>query len=264
MKTLKKSNQPPAQPFQVLGVVIARAGSQGLTNKHARPLLGRRVIDYTLDEALTAGSLDRVVVSSDCPTTLLAARERFVQSVQRPASLATDTASVQSVLLHTLETMESQSNFRPDAIVLLYGNVPVRPAGAIDRCVHHLRASRCDSVRTFCPVGKWHPAWMNRLVEGPAGELDKVQPLRPGSIHRRQDLEPAFLHDGACVAMSRASLVRGRTWPDDPHAMFGTDRRGIRTGEGEAVEIDCERDLLLAEAILARRGGTDLHVRMAG
>lgn len=254
----------PLRNSHVLGVIIARAGSKGLPNKHARPLLGRRVIDYTLDEALLAASLTRVVVNSDCPTTLMAARERFIQSVQRPPALATDDASVQSVLLHTLDAVEANSGFRADAVVLLYGNVPVRPAGVIDRCVEHLRATSCDSVRTFCPVGKWHPAWMNHLVKGPDGQADKVQPLRPGSIHRRQDLEPVFLHDGACVAMKRASLERGRTWPDDPHAMFGTDRRGIRVGEGQTVEIDSERDLYLAQAVLTQRGGTDLQVRMAG
>lgn len=260
------SMPPPAvpSPFQVLGVVIARAGSKGLVNKHARPLLGRRVIDYTFDEAFAARSLTRVVVNSDCPTTLMASRERFVQSVQRPLALATDDASVQSVLLHTLDAVEAHSSFRADAVVLLYGNIPVRPAGVIDQCIEHLRTTGCDSVRTFCPVGKWHPAWMNKFARSKSGQVDKVQPLRPGSIHRRQDLEPVFLHDGACVAMSRASLLRGRTWPDDPHAMFGTDRRGVHTGEGETVEIDCERDLYLAQAILTGRGGTGLQVRMAG
>lgn len=264
--TTPSTPPPPAipLPYQVLGVVIARAGSKGLPNKHARPLLGRRVIDYTFDAAVAARSLTRVVVNSDCPATLMASRERFVQSVHRPPALATDDASVQSVLLHTLEAVEAHSSFRADAVVLLYGNIPVRPDGAIDRCVEHLKNTGCDSVRTFCPVGKWHPEWMNKFARSNGGQLDKVQPLRPGSIHRRQDLEPVFLHDGACVAMSRASLERGRTWPDDPHAMFGTDRRGIRVGEGETVEIDSERDLFLAQAVLTQRGATDLKIRMAG
>jgi len=63
-------------------------------------------------------------------------------------------------------------------------------------------------------------------------------------------LEPLLLHDGAVVVMSRASLLRGKEMPDDPHAMFGVDRRGITTKAEETVEIDSRRDLYIAEAVL--------------
>jgi CMP-N-acetylneuraminic acid synthetase len=80
-----------------------------------------------------------------------------------------------------------------------------------------------------------------------------VVPLHPGSIHRRQDLPSLFLHDGAVVAVSRAAMLRGRDNPLNPHAFFGLDRRGIRTESGETVEIDEQRDLFWAEAVLRER-----------
>ena len=250
----------PAQTKNVLGVILARAGSKGLPHKHTRPLLGRPVVDYTFDAAASAQTLTRLVVSTDCPQVRRLAQGRFLQTINRPAALATDTASVQDVLLHATEQVESRGGFRADAIVILYGNVAARPDGAVDRCVAHLFTTGCDSVRTFCPTGKFNPAWMSRLG---GDDGDRVQPLRPGSVHRRQDLEPLYLHDGACVAMTRASLLRGRMWRDDPHAMFGEDRRGVIVGEGETVEIDCERDLLLTEAVLRGRGVSERQVRMA-
>jgi CMP-N-acetylneuraminic acid synthetase len=150
---------------------------------------------------------------------------------------------VQDVLLHAIDSI----GFPVDAIVVLYGNVPVRGPGVIDRAVRLLLHSGCDSVRTFCAVGKWHPAWMARL------DGDRVQPLQTGSIHRRQDLEKLYLHDGAVVAVSRASLVAARNHRDDPHAFFGSDRRGIETAMDETVEIDHRRDLFWAEAVLRLR-----------
>jgi CMP-N-acetylneuraminic acid synthetase len=78
----------------------------------------------------------------------------------------------------------------------------------------------------------------------------RVEPLHPGSIHRRQDLPELFLHDGAVVAVSRAAMLRGRDLPLNPHAFFGLERRGIRTESGETVEIDEQRDLYWAEAVL--------------
>ena len=241
--------------MNVLGVILARAGSAGLKNKHLLPLLGRPVIAYTFEHARQATLLTRIVLSSDSPEVLRLAAAAGFETIVRPAGLATADASVQDVMLHALEQVENRPGFRADAMVVLYGNVAVRPDGAIDRAIRILRDTRCDSVRSFCPVGKWHPAWMAQL----AG--DRVLPLQPGSIHRRQDLLPLFLHDGAVVAVSRESMLRGKSHSEDPHAFFGSDRRGFQTEMGDTVEIDHQRDLYWAEAVL--RTHRDRPVRMA-
>ena len=240
--------------MNVLAVILARAGSVGLKNKHLAPLLGRPVISYTFEHAKKAKRLTRVVVSSDCPTVLEMAEAEGFATIRRPPELATAEAAVQDVMLHAMDSVEGEppakgqaGPFKCDGLVVLYGNVPVRGEGVIDHAVEMLGRTGCDSVRSFCPVGKWHPAWMARL----AG--DRVEPLRPGSIHRRQDLEAngrLLLHDGAVVAVGRKSMEWARSYPDDPHAFFGIDRRGFETRQWETVEIDGPRDLFLAEAIL--------------
>ncbi|MDB5295830.1 MAG: putative CMP-sialic acid synthase [Phycisphaerales bacterium] len=237
--------------FNTLGVVLARAGSKGLPNKHLLPLLDRPVVSYTLDHAAGAASLTRVAVSSDCPVVRRFGVARGFDPVERPAELATDSASVQDVLLHAVDAMSTAHGFRADAVVVLYGNVPVRPAGCVDQAVELLRATGCDSVRSFTPVGKWHPTWMSRLSG------DCVEAVVPGSVHRRQDLEPLWLHDGAVVAVSRASLERGRANQSDPHAFFGVDRRGFAVEAGDVIEVDARRDLYWAEAVLRDRQERD-------
>jgi CMP-N,N'-diacetyllegionaminic acid synthase len=232
--------------MNTLGVILARAGSLGLPSKHLLPLLDRAVIEYTFDHALASRRLSRIVVTTDCPGVRRLAQNHGLKTIDRPARLATDEATVQDVVLHA---MDAQAPWEPDAVVVLYGNVAVRGHGVIDRALELLQSTGCDSVRTFCPVGKWHPAWMSRL------EGDKVEALMPGSIHRRQDLAPLFLHDGAVVAVSRRSMLRGKEFPSDPHAFFGVDRRGIRTEVGETVEIDLLRDLYWAEAVLRGKRG---------
>src|SRR5271167_3577029 len=112
--------------MNVLGVILARAGSQGLTGKHLRPLLGRPVIEYTFDHAKSARLLTRTVVSTDCPRIAQLARSSGFQVIERPAELATSTTSVQDVMLHAMQKVESEGTFHADALVVLYGNVPVR------------------------------------------------------------------------------------------------------------------------------------------
>ncbi|MCC6241115.1 MAG: acylneuraminate cytidylyltransferase family protein [Phycisphaerales bacterium] len=230
--------------MNTLAVILARAGSLGLKNKHLLDLHGQPVIAYTFEHARQARRINCTVVSSDSRPVIALGRSAGFITIDRPAHLATADASVQDTMLHALHTTEKQTGQHFDAAVVLYGNVPVRGAEVIDQALELLERSGCDSVRSFCPVGKWHPAWMSRL------EGDVVQALQPGSIHRRQDLEKLYLHDGAVVAVSRASLLRGETYPNDPHAFFGCDRRGIHTEMGQTVEIDHQRDLYWAEAVL--------------
>jgi CMP-N,N'-diacetyllegionaminic acid synthase len=233
--------------MNTLGVILARAGSVGLASKHLRLLLGRPMIEYTFDHALDAALLSRVVVSTDCPGIKRLAQRYRIEVIDRPEHLAGSDASVQDVMLHAMKEVEKFGNYQTDALAVLYGNVPVRGSGVIDSAVQLLRESGCDSVRSFCPVGKWHPAWMSKVVG------DKLEALQPGSIHRRQDLSPLFLHDGAIVAVSRVSMLRGVDQPNDPHAFFGIDRRAVHTGMGETVEVDHQRDLYWAEAVLRDR-----------
>jgi hypothetical protein len=89
---------------------------------------------------------------------------------------------------------------------------------------------------------------------------DHVIPLHAGSIHRRQDLDPLFLHDGAVVAVSRSAMFRGLETPHDPHAFFGVDRRAILTEAGETVEIDQLRDLYWAEAVLRDEANSEIRI----
>ena len=230
-----------------LGVILARAGSKGLPGKCVRPLLGRPLIEYTLDHALRAGRLNAVVVSTDCERVKEVARGRGLSVIDRPAHLAADDSAVDAATRHAVTTFERSSSLRVDAIVILYANIPVRADGVIDRVMHCLVDTGADSVRTVTPVGKHHPDWMFRM------NADRLEPCRPNSIHRRQDLEPLFEHDGAVVAVRHKALFEAENAPHDPHAFFGADRRAVVQRPHDTVDVDEPIDLLVAEAVLHAR-----------
>ncbi len=233
----------------ILAVILARAGSKGLPNKCVVPVLGRPMITYTFDHVLSAATLDGSVLTTDSCEAAELARRCGIATIERPSALAGDQARVDQAVRHAVESYESQSgSFRVDAVVILYGNIPVRAAGAIDRAAEHLVRSGGSSVRTVAPVGKMHPDWTHRL------DGDRLVQYRPNSIHRRQDLEPVYYHDGAVIAVTREALFDPSTAGDDPHAFLGTDRRAIVQGPHDAVDVDEPVDVLLAEAVLRHRG----------
>lgn len=233
---------------RVLAVILARAGSKGLPNKCMVPVLGKPMIAYTFEHAKSARSVDAVVLTTDSQEAADLARQHGVEVIDRPAELAGDSARVDDSVRHAVQQYEAaHAAFCADVVVILYGNIPVRADGAIDRAVEHLVRSGGDSVRTVAPVGKMHPDWMHKL------DGDRLIQYRPNSIHRRQELESVYFHDGAVIAVRRQPLLEAASDRNDPHAFFGKDRRAIIQGPHDAVDIDEPLDVLVAEAVLRHR-----------
>ena len=234
-----------------LGIILARAGSQGLRDKCVRPLLGRPLIEYTFDHALASARLTAVVLTTDSRRAQELARHRGIEVIERPLELATDTATVDAAARHAVHTWESRHQKNVRTAVLLYANVPLRAEGVIDQALEHLERSGASSVRTVAPVGKHHPDWLHRL------DGDRLIQFRPNSIHRRQELEPLYYHDGAVVAVTRQALFDALRTPDDHHAFFGPDRRAVVQRPEDTVDVDEEYDLYLAEALLRARAKSE-------
>jgi N-acylneuraminate cytidylyltransferase len=210
------------------------------------------VIQYTFDHAGESRRLTGSVLSTDSKTLQATAREAGVEVIERPAHLATDTATVDAAARHAVEVWEANHRQQVDAVVLLYGNIPVRAPGLIDRAIDELIATGAHSVRSVAPVTKQHPDWVFRVNGG------RMIQFRPNSIYRRQDLEALYYHDGAVAAVTRAALFAAVDTPDDHQAFLGTDRRAIIQNPEDAVDIDGPIDLHLAEAILRTRS-TKIH-----
>ena len=241
----------------VLAVVLARAGSKGLPSKNSLPCAGRPMLAWTLEHALASQRVGRVVLSTDGPAIADIARSMSVEVIERPAELADDTAPVDAAARHAVETLEAPRGPFFDAVVILYGNVPVRPADLTDRALAKLAATGCDSVQSLSPVGKHHPWWMKRLG-GEDG--DALKPYHPNGVYRRQDLPPVYALDGGVIAVTRESLFT--VTPGQPHAFLGNDRRAVVCEhEGEVIDVDTAIDLKLAEAVLRER---EASLREAG
>lgn len=230
--------------MNVLGVILARAGSKGLPDKCLRDLLGREVLAYTFDHVAASRRLTDSVFTSDSIPALDLARKAGIPVIERPADLATDQATVDAVARHAVEHWEAAHHQQVDCVVLLYGNIPVRKIDLIDRAVDHLIRTSADSVRSVAPVSKQHPDWIHRI------DQDRMTQFRPNSIYRRQDLEPFYYHDGAVAVMTRQALFDALKTPDDMQSFLGKDRRAIIQNPQDAVDIDDPVDLYLAEAIL--------------
>src|SRR3989338_550970 len=116
----KKSGAGP----EVLFLIPARGGSKGIPDKNVAPLRGKPLIEWTIGLARGfAGAM--VCVSTDSQSIAAVARRAGAEIIERPASLATDTAPMLPVIRHAIEAVRAKGG-NPETIVLLQPTSPFR------------------------------------------------------------------------------------------------------------------------------------------
>lgn len=183
----------------VVALIVARGGSKTLPRKNILPAGGRPLIAWTIAAALQSESVERVVLSSDDEEIMEMAKTWGCEvPFQRPAELASDTATSMEVVLHALDQL-------PDCgfIVLLQPTSPLRTSADIDAAFAMLRSKDAPSCVSVCEVEQ-SPYWMYRLNEN--GELNSLLPEQINAT-RRQDLPPVYVLNGA-IYIARVDWLR--------------------------------------------------------
>lgn len=226
-----------------LCTVCARGNSKGVPGKNLRPLLGRPLIAWTLDQARDSGLFDLVAVSSDSAEILAAARRHGAGlAVERPAELATDEAGKMEVIVHCLAAAERESGRRFDTVVDLDVTAPLRLAADIRGAVALLEESGVSNVITGCPARR--SPYFNLVEQRTDGSVGLSKRCDP-PIERRQDAP-------ACYDMNAAIYVWRRDVLVERPGVFYPDTRLFEMPEERSHDIDSEVDLLLVELLMQR------------
>ena len=123
--------------MDVLGIILARAGSRRLPGKNTLSFCGKPLISWTIEAAINS-KLSGVILSSDCPKCLELSKTYQIQSHRRPATLALDDTTSADVIL---ELMRGYS--RPyEYIMLLQPTSPLRDSRDINGMLKCYRALR--------------------------------------------------------------------------------------------------------------------------
>jgi len=216
-----------------LAVVPARGGSKSVPGKNIRPLAGRPLLHYTLDQIRGVPEIDRAVVSTDDAKIAAATRAGGGEELARPARLATDSAPTEWALLHALDTLEAAGSAF-DYVMVLEPTSPFRTSETIRRCMARIVECGAPSLMTVVETR----STIGRLENG------LFRPLVPGAPRRRQDRDPFYI-ESSTVYIARVDFLR------ETGSLVAENWVVEIVPEAEAVDINTLQDFHVAEALMA-------------
>jgi CMP-N,N'-diacetyllegionaminic acid synthase len=228
-----------SQPLTI-ATICARGGSRGVPRKNIRPLLGKPLIAYTIEQALAHTQIDRVFVSTDSAEIAVVARAAGAEvPFQRPSELASHTAAKLPVIEHLVAWVVQHVG--PVArIVDLDPTSPLREACDIDACLTLLDADT-DTVISGYEADK-NP-YFNMVEASTDGGVKLVKTI-PGGIVARQAAPAVYAMNASIYCWHHHSLSKG-LWQ-------GRTRLHVMPRD-RSVDIDDLIDFALVELLMRQK-----------
>jgi len=229
--------------MNVTCVIGARGGSKGLAGKNIRPLLGKPLIAWSIEQAKACPDINRVIVSTDSSAIADVARQYGAEvPFLRPAELASDTAGKWEVWQHALVACERHYHEPIDVFVDLDCTSPLRDVEDISKAIAQFIASGSDAVFSVCEARKNPYFNMLEIVDG----CQRICKKLPRPIIRRQDAPRVYEHVASIYVLSPA-YVRSET------GLLSGCTQGYDIGASKSLDIDSELDFELVEYLMRRK-----------
>lgn len=222
--------------MKYIAVIPARGGSKGLSGKNTRPLLGKPMIAWTIEQALESKCFDCVHVSTDDSNIADIARSHGADvPYLRSIELAQDSTPTEPVIAYALDWYEKAGQTF-DAVVLLQPTSPLRKPGTLTDAIAAFEENDVESLLGVCE--NHHFFWRNPIKSEALYDYRN----RP----RRQDIrhEDRWYRENGSIYITRIDSFKRHLnrlcEPIHMHLMR----------EEEGWEIDSLADFLVVEALM--------------
>jgi CMP-N-acetylneuraminic acid synthetase len=235
--------------MKTICVISARGGSKGLPGKNIRPMLGKPLIVWSIEQALASKEIDRVVVSTDSEAIAAIARDAGAEiPFIRPEYLSTSEAGKFGVFKHALQACEEYYGETYELYVDLDCTSPIRDVSDISACIaqfHERKHFGIDGVFSICEARK-NP-YFNLLETNDEGAL-KICKKLPGTVVCRQDAPKVYEHVASIYALA-PDYIRSAGY------LLDGNTEGYDIGSEKSLDVDSEFDFLLIEYLMKRKHG---------
>lgn len=128
----------------IVAIILARGGSKSIPKKSIMNFCGKPLITWTILRALESKYINHVFVTTEDKEIAKIAADYDVTIINRPAKLATDTATAESALLHAIDEIEK--NIEIEFVVYPQITSPLREEQDIDNAILQFTNDKVDSL----------------------------------------------------------------------------------------------------------------------
>lgn len=219
--------------------IFARGGSKGLPGKNTRLLAGKPLLQYSIDTALSAPSIDQVFVSTDDPLIAEVALQCGALRIERPAELASDTSPEWLSWQHAVKWVtEHYGEF--ENFISLPATSPLRNVTDVESAIEQRKIKNADICISVTPSGR--SPYFNMVKKLDNGFIELVN-NPDNDVARRQDSPEVFDITTVVYATTTQFVMNN-------YGIFSGKVTCINVPKNRAVDIDDIYDFKLAETII--------------
>jgi CMP-N-acetylneuraminic acid synthetase len=222
--------------MKLLALIPARGGSKGVPRKNIRDLQGRPLLAWSIEAAIRASSVDRIMVSTEDQEIADVARTWGADvPFLRPPELARDDTPGIEPVLHALSRLPGY-----DWVLLLQPTSPLRTADDIEGIIRLCLKHDAPAAVSVCQASK-HPQWMYRC-----GAEHRLIPYSDKPlVSRRQDLPPVYALNGALYLARCDWLLQRR-------GFIAEETLGYEMPANRSADIDSALDWQWVEFLMGK------------
>ncbi len=217
-----------------LAIIPARSGSKRIPGKNTKNFLGKPIITYSIQAAISSKIFDKAMVSTDSPSIAGISKE-FGADVPflRSEKNATDEATTLDVIKEVLLEYKSKHGLEFDFVCCIYPTAPLIKIEHLNKGYELMREKAFSSV---FPVIKYsHPVWRGfELIEN-----KKTQMLWPKFSNKNSQLLKNVYHDAGQWYWLDMKIIT--------NSIFTNNSGAIVLKQTEAQDIDNDEDWEMAE-----------------
>ena len=220
--------------MSAVAIITARGGSKRIPRKNIKPFLGKPMLVYSIEAALSSGIFDEVMVSTDDEEIADIAKKAGAKvPFYRSEKTANDFATTSDVILEVLEEYGKRGqNF--DSFCCIYPTAPFITPERLKEGMELLAEQKPDSVMPV--VSFSFPPQRCVIIED-----GKLVPKWPENMPKRsQDLEPYYHDCGQFYCVNAGRFLEEK-------AILMQNTMPLLLSELEVQDIDNEVDWKLAE-----------------
>lgn len=234
-----------------MAIILARGGSTGVVNKNIRPILGKPLLEYSIDVAKASKYINKIVVATDSKKIKKIAKDCGVEvPFIRPKAISSKLSRAYDVYRYFLKRLKMEQDYRPDIFVCLFSTSYTKTTKEVDIAIEKLIKTKCDWVFTVTEC-EHHPYRFFSPIDKDKMKNFCANVKSYDIWGNRQELPPVYRINGNAFVTWAENIENHVTYNIDTVDYPDADIRYVLCPQEHSMDIDTPFDFKIASSLLS-------------